>query len=112
MLLVKVVFLKQEVIKNKKTSLNDWFFYFLYFSNLFFKSSGLNPKISNKIITIKTTKKIDTAKAIGIHKGEVTHHHDQSIFPVNLRIKNTMKRTPAKLKPEDEFFDAIILIYT
>jgi hypothetical protein len=88
------------------------FFYFLYFSNLFFKSSGLNPKISNKTITIKTTKKIDTAKAIGIHKGEVTHHHDQSIFPVNLRIKNTMKRTPAKLKPEDEFFDAIILIYT
>jgi hypothetical protein len=111
MWLVKVVFLKQEVI-NKKPSRLTGFFYFLYFSNLFFKSSGLNPKISNKTITIRTTKKIDTAKAIGIHKGEVTHHQDQSIFPVNLRIKNTMKRTPAKLKPEDEFFDAIILIYT
>jgi len=112
MLLVKVVFLKQEVIKNKKTSLNDWFFYFLYFSNLFFKSSGLNPKISNKIITIKTTKKIDTAKAIGIHKGEVTHHQDQSIFPVSLRTKNTTNNTPVNPIPDEEFFDAIILIYT
>ena len=88
------------------------FFYFLYFSNLFFKSSGLNPKMSSKITTKRIIKKKLRKSATGIQRGEVTHHQDQSIFPVNLRIKNTMKRTPAKLKPEDEFFDAIILIYT
>ena len=64
--------------------------------------------------TIPTTAK---PKASVIQRGEVTHHQDQSIFPVNLRTKNTMKRTADKLKPVPELlFDAIfyfnILVYT
>ena len=48
----------------------------------------------------------------GIQRGEVTHHQDQSIFPVNLRTKNTMKRTADKLKPVPELlFDVISILY-
>lgn len=39
------------------------------------------------------------ANPIGIHNGAVTHHQDQSICPVNFRIKNTMKSTPPKPTP-------------
>jgi len=109
------VFLKQEVTKIiniiKKPVLKDWFFYFLYFSNLFFKSSGVNPKISNKITTKNIITKKERAKATGIQRGEVTHHQDQSIFPVSLRTKNTTNNTPVKPIPDEELFDAI-LTYT
>jgi hypothetical protein len=51
--------------------------------------------------------------ANGIQRGEVTHHQDQSIFPVSLRTKNTMKRTADKLKPVPEllFVDIFIIIF-
>ena len=54
--------------------------------------------------------KIEPKRAIGIHSGEVTHHQDQSMFPVNLRTKNTTNNTPVNPIPdEDDFFDAIII---
>ena len=46
----------------------------------------------------------------GIQRGEVTHHQDQSMFPVSLRTKNTTNNTPVNPIPdEDELFDAIII---
>ena len=48
--------------------------------------------------------------AAGIHNGEVTHHQDQFILPVNLSTKNTMNKTAVRLNPVPELlFDAIIL---
>lgn len=97
----------------EKTSHNDWFFYFLYLSILSLIELGENPKIISSITTNKTTMKIENAKPSGIQSGDVTHHHDQSMFPVNFKTKNTIKRIPAKPIPdEDEFFADIILIYT
>lgn len=53
--------------------------------------------------------KIEPKRAIGIQRGEVTHHQDQSMFPVNLRTKNTTNNTPVNPIPdEDELFDDII----
>ena len=84
-------------------------FYFLYFSNLSLIEFGENPNSISKITTNKIIVNSDKISAIGIQSGEVTHHQDQSIFPVSLRTKKTIKRTPAKLKPDDEFFDAMII---
>jgi hypothetical protein len=36
--------------------------------------------------------------AAGIHNGAVIHHHDQSIIPVNLRIKNTINNKISIIK--------------
>ncbi len=53
--------------------------------------------------------KIEPKRAIGIQRGEVTHHQDQSMFPVNLRTKNTTNNTPViPIPDEDELFGAII----
>ena len=73
-------------------------------------SSTENPNI-RAIMTIKNINPtIAKPNMNGIHRGEVTHHQDQSIFPVNLRTKNTMKRTADKLKPVPELlFDSIFL---
>jgi hypothetical protein len=54
-------------------------------------------------------KKMDNTKAIGIQRGEVIHHQDQSIFPVSLRIKNTIKITAVKLSPLELFLDIIFI---
>jgi hypothetical protein len=35
----------------------------------------------------------------GIHKGEVTHHHDQVILFVSFKIKNTRNKTVPKPIP-------------
>jgi hypothetical protein len=35
----------------------------------------------------------------GSQRGEVTHHQDQSIFPVSLRTRNTINKTPVKEIP-------------
>jgi hypothetical protein len=43
-------------------------------------------------IPIKIASKITITK--GIHNGDSTHHHDQSIFPVNFRTINKIARTP------------------
>ncbi len=82
--------------------------YFLYFSNLFFKSSGLNPKVNSSITTNITINKTKKASATGIQRGEVTQHQDQSMFPVSLRTKNTTNNTPVNPIPDEELFDAII----
>ena len=73
-------------------------------------SSTENPNI-RAIMTIKNINPtIAKPNMNGIQRGEVTHHQDQSIFPVNLRTKNTMKRTADKLKPVPELlFDSIFL---
>ena len=74
-------------------------------------SSTETPNIKAITTPKNTTPKIANTNANGIQRGEVTHHQDQSMFPVNLRTKNTMKRTADKLKPVPEllFDDAIIL---
>ena len=56
--------------------------------------------------------KIPTARATGIQRGEVTHHQDQSIFPVSFNTKNTTNRTAVKLSPLPvfDFFDIIYYI--
>jgi len=70
---------------------------------------GENPKIINRITTNISITKNEKARANGIQRGEVTHHQDQSMFPVNLRTKNTTNNTPVNPIPdEDELFDAII----
>ncbi len=53
----------------------------------------------------KLTKNITTIIAIPIQRGEVTHHHDQSITPTNFNIKNTMKTVPDNPDPCDVLFD-------
>jgi hypothetical protein len=45
-------------------------------------------RVANKKINTDRTK----AKAKGIHKGEVTHHQDQSIWPVSLSPKKRRNR--------------------
>ena len=45
----------------------------------------------------------------GIQSGAVTHHHDQVIVPVSLRIKNIKKRTVDIPTPPDALFDLLIL---
>lgn len=47
---------------------------------------------ANNKIAINTNTKTN-----GIHSGENTHHHDQSITFVNLSIRNTTNKSPEKL---------------
>ena len=42
---------------------------------------------------------------MGIHKGAVTHHQDQSILSVSLRVKKIMNSTIVVLIPEDDLDD-------
>ena len=42
-----------------------------------------------------------------IHIGDVTHHHDHVITPINLRIKNTMNTTVPIPTPDDVLFDIV-----
>ena len=51
------------------------------------------PKAMNIIVSTIIT---------GIHRGDVTHHHDQSILPVSLRVKKIRNRTIVVLIPEDD----------
>jgi len=46
---------------------------------------------------------------MGIHKGAVTHHHDQLMFPVNLRTRNIRKRTVPSPNPPFAF-DSLLII--
>ncbi len=90
-----------------KTFLDDYFFkFFLIFS---LKRSILNPNLTSIVRKNKEITTIDNKSKIGIQIGDVTHHQDQSMFPVNLRTKNTTNNTPVNPIPdEDELFDAII----
>jgi|LauGreDrversion4_2_1035121.scaffolds.fasta_scaffold106514_3 hypothetical protein len=50
---------------------------------------------------------IATTRSMGIQRGDVTHHHDQSILPVSLRVKKIRNRTIVVLIPEDDLDDAM-----
>jgi len=61
------------------------------------------------IIKIRT---INMAIAKPPQSGAVTHHQDQSIYPVNFRvmkIKNMNPKNP--IPPEDLFSDILISVY-
>lgn len=68
---------------------------------LSFIAPGENPNIIKRITTKRIIKKIESINAKGIQRGDVTHHQDQSIFPVNLRTKNITNNKPDKPIPED-----------
>jgi len=57
--------------------------------------------VKNTKINIITT---DIATKTGIQIGEVTHHQDQSIFPVSFKTKNTKNKTPGSPIPFDVLF--------
>ena len=63
------------------------------------------------MIAINNTKKkiipIAINSKIGIQNGENTHHQDQSILPVNLRIKNTRNKTVVVPTPLDVVFSIL-----
>ena len=44
---------------------------------------------------------------IGIHRGDVTHHQDQVISPVSLRVKKMRKSTIVVLTPDVVLDDAM-----
>lgn len=50
-------------------------------------------------IMIKNKTPIPAASAIGSHKGDKTHHHDQSILPKSLRVIKTIVSNPQKPIP-------------
>lgn len=74
---------------------------------LSFIASGEKPKIISNITTNNIIKKTEAIKASGIQRGEVTHHQDQSIFPVSLRTKNITNNKPDRPIPDDEFFEFV-----
>ena len=53
---------------------------------------------------------IDNTNAIGIQRGEVTHHQDQSIVFVNLRIIKIKNRTIPNPIPLDVFLFSLMII--
>ena len=61
-------------------------------------------------ITIPTTPRITMPSATGIHSGLVTHHHDQSIVFVNLRIRNTINNVVPTPIPFDVLLSAMLFI--
>ena len=56
------------------------------------------PKAMNIIVMIIIT---------GIHRGDVTHHQDQEIRPVSLRVKKIRNSTIVVLSPEVVLDDAM-----
>lgn len=70
---------------------------------LSFIASGEKPKIISNITTNNIIKKTEAIKASGIQRGEVTHHQDQSMFPVSFNTKKTMKSVPRIPIPPFEF---------
>jgi hypothetical protein len=56
------------------------------------------------------TKNIAVTMTISIQRGEVTHHHDQSITPTNFKIKNTMKTVPDNPDLCDVLFDIVVVV--
>ena len=62
-------------------------------------SSSEYPSIK-KVITMKKDKVSKPSPSkIGIQRGDVTHHQDQSILFVSFNTRNTMNITLVKLKP-------------
>lgn len=55
-------------------------------------NSAINP---NNATTAIKTRQIPN----GIHIGESTHHHDQSMFPVNFNMMKTINTTEQMSNP-------------
>lgn len=72
-------------------------------------SAGMEAhlNIAYKNTAIKRTK---ITIIVGIHKGAVTHHHDQVIFPNNFKIRNTINVAPQIPIPPDELLDTLFAI--
>jgi len=83
------------------------FFYSFLFS-LDFISVGENPSASAMIITDAMIASIAKANSTGSQRGEVTHHQDQSIRPVSLRVRNIRNSTIVEPTPDDDLDDAIL----
>jgi len=78
------------------------------FSLIFFLASSRDiPKRVREITTPTTIMSTAMTMANGIHNGLVTHHQDQSILPVSLRMRNMRNSTIDVLIPEDDLDDAI-----
>ena len=66
-------------------------------------------KITVKIMTAQsTTTKMPSRSPNGIHKGAVTHHHDQSITLVSLSTRNVRNRRFRKLVPPTATLDVFV----
>ena len=55
--------------------------------------------------TPSSMRSIATTRSMGIQRGDVTHHHDQSILSVSLRVKKIRNSTIVVLIPEDDLDD-------
>ena len=65
-------------------------------------SSPENPRANAIMINDAAINIIAIASNTGIQRGDVTHHHDQSILPVSLRVRNIRNNTIVVLIPEDD----------
>lgn len=54
--------------------------------------------------------KIDTINKTLTHSGDKTHHHDQSMYLVNLRVIRTIVSNPQKPIPDDDVFDSFPML--
>jgi len=76
---------------------------------IFSLTSPRDSPMSNKNTTTPSRMtSIATTRSSGIQRGDVTHHHDQSILPVSLRVKKMRNSTIDVLIPEDDLDDAMI----
>ena len=55
--------------------------------------------------TPSSMRSIATTSSMGIQRGDATHHHDQSILSVSLRVKKIRNSTIVVLIPEDDLDD-------
>ena len=75
---------------------------------IFSLTSPRDSPMSNKNITTPSSiTSIATTRSMGIQRGDVTHHHDQSILPVSLRVKKMRNSTIVVLIPEDDLVFAM-----
>ena len=69
----------------------------------------------NNVIIPPTTSPRSTianTTVIGIHKGLVTHHRDQPMTPVSLRIRKTMNNINIGDIPAAESFTSFMICYS
>ena len=81
---------------NIKTIYSIFLFIFSLTSPMDSPMSRRNTTTPSRVTSIATT------RSTGIQRGDVTHHHDQSILPVSLRVKKIRNRTIVVLIPEDD----------
>jgi hypothetical protein len=61
---------------------------------------------NNSIITIN-----ETIKKNPTHNGDVTHHQDQSITPINFKVIKIKNINPKNPTPPDELLFAMIILH-